>query len=120
LMFFPLIDTRSFVWITVALTVAACCNSMAYGPLGTMFAELFDTRMRYSAMSLAYQLGAIAGGGFVPILATLLYSRYHTNTWTALYIVLTSVLSVICLSRLQETAAAEFNAPTPIAGVVST
>ena len=120
LMFFPLIDTRSFMWITVALTVAACCNAMAYGPLGTMFAELFDTRMRYSAMSLAYQLGAIAGGGFVPIMATVLYSRYHTNTWTALYITLTSALAVLCLSRLQETAATEFNAPTPIASVVST
>jgi len=118
LMFFPLIDTRSFAWISVALTVAACCNSMAYGPLGTMFAELFDTRMRYSAMSLAYQLGAIAGGGFVPIVATALYSRYHTNIWTALYIALTSVLSIICVSRLQETAAVEMSEPTPAAGVI--
>jgi len=111
LVLFPLIETRSFVCIAVALTVAACCNSLAYGPLGTMFAELFDTRMRYSAMSLAYQLGAIAGGGFVPILATALYSKYHTNTWTALYIAFSCVLSLICLSRLKETVASELNAP---------
>jgi len=111
LVFFPLIDTRSFRWITVALTVAACCNGLAYGPLGTMFAELFDTQMRYSAMSLAYQLGAIVGGGFVPILATALYARYHTNTWTALYISFASVVSLVCLSRLQETAGAELSAP---------
>jgi len=107
LAFFPLIETRSFVWIAAALTIAASCNAVAYGPLGTMFAELFDTRMRYSAMSLAYQLGAIAGGGFVPIVATALYARFHTNTWTALYILLSCVVALICLSRLQETASAQ-------------
>jgi hypothetical protein len=75
--------------------------------------------MRYSAMSLAYQLGAIVGGGFVPIVATALYSKYHTNAWTALYIALTSVLSVICVSRLQETAATEMSEPTPAADVIA-
>jgi MFS family permease len=105
LAFFPLIETRSFAWISVALTLAACSNALAYGPLGTMFAELFDTGMRYSAMSLAYQLGAILGGGFVPIIATTLFARFHTNTWTALYITFASSVALICLSRLQETAA---------------
>jgi hypothetical protein len=81
-----------------------------------MFAELFDTRMRYSAMSLAYQLGAIAGGGFVPIVATALYARFHTNSWTALYIMLTSAAALICLSRLQETVSAELNSPVPVRG----
>jgi MFS family permease len=107
LMFFPLIETRSFMWIAVALTVAASCNAVAYGPLGTMFAELFDTRMRYSAMSLAYQLGAIVGGGFIPIIATALYARYHTNSWMALYIVFTCAAAITCLSRLKASAAAE-------------
>jgi hypothetical protein len=70
--------------------------------------------MRYSAMSLAYQLGAIAGGGFVPVIATALYARYHTNSWTALYIAFASVLSLVCLSRLQETAGAELDTATPV------
>jgi MFS family permease len=118
LAFFPLIETRSFMWISVALTVAACSNALAYGPLGSMFAEMFDTRIRYSAMSLAYQLGAIVGGGFVPIVATTLFARYHTNTWTALYITLASAVALICLNRLRETVAADLNARVP-AGRVS-
>jgi MFS family permease len=111
LVFFPLIETRASVWIVVALTMATSCNAVAYGPLGTMFAELFVTRMRYSAMSLSYQLGAIIGGGFVPIVATALYARFHTNLWIGLYILLTSVVSLICLHSLQETASVELNAP---------
>ena len=75
-----------------------------------MFAEMFDSRIRYSAMSFAYQLGAIAGGGFVPILATALYSQFHTNTWIGLYITLTSVVSLICLCGIRETRPTEPNA----------
>jgi MFS family permease len=100
LAFFPLIETRSFKLICVALTFAACANAMAYGPLGTLFAELFDTRIRYSAMSLAYQLGAIAGGGLVPIVATSLYAHFHTNLWTALYISFASAIALSCLYGL--------------------
>jgi MFS family permease len=115
--FFPLIETRTFAWIAVALAMALSCNAVAYGSLGTMFAELFDTRMRYSAMSLAYQLGAIVGGGFVPIVATALYARFHTNVWMALYIMLTCVVAMICLSRVQETDPAELDPRLPIARI---
>lgn len=104
---FRLIETRSFAWIAAALTIALSFNALAYGSLGTMFAELFDTRMRYSAMSLAYQLGAILGGGFVPIVATALYARFHTNSWMALYIMLASITALLCMSRLQDKAARE-------------
>ena len=60
---FPIIETRSFAWITTALLIGACFNSLTYGPMAAMFAELFSTRVRCSAVSLAYQLGAIVGGG---------------------------------------------------------
>jgi MFS family permease len=51
---FALIETRSFLWIFVALTGAAATNNMMYGPLAALFAEHFETRVRYSAISLAY------------------------------------------------------------------
>jgi MFS family permease len=108
LAFFPLLERASFGWIALALTMASTCNGVAYGPLGTLFAELFDTRLRYSGMSLAYQLGAILGGGFVPMIATALFARFHTNMWTALYIVFTALVALFCLSRLKETAGTEF------------
>ncbi|HTT03196.1 MAG TPA: MFS transporter [Steroidobacteraceae bacterium] len=99
---FPLIDTRSFVAITLAICVGQVCNSVTYGPLAALFAELFDTRVRYSAVSLAYQLSSIVGGGLAPLIATALYARYHHNLPLSIYIVAACAVSVLCTWALQE------------------
>jgi MFS family permease len=120
--FFTLIETREFLWITVALAVSGAFNSVIYGPLAALFAELFDTRVRYSAMSLAYQFAAIAGGAVTPILATGLYARYHTNLWIATYMAATCAVALACVIRLKETVARDLEepGPSPLAVVVST
>lgn len=100
---FPLIDTRSALWITVALVVGGCISNLAYGPLAAMFTELFSTRVRYSAASLAYQTGAIVGGALAPIIATGLYARYHSNLWVSVYIAGACAISLVCASMLKET-----------------
>jgi MFS family permease len=104
---FALMETRSFLWICVALTVGGAFSSIIYGPLAALFAELFETRVRYSAISLAYQLSAIAGGAFAPVIATSLYARYHTNMWMAAYLAGTCAVSLACLSRLRDAAGRE-------------
>jgi MFS family permease len=76
---FPLIETRALLWITVANLVGASLVCLTAGPAAAMFAELFSTRVRYSAVSLAYQISAIFGGGLAPIIATSLYARYHSK-----------------------------------------
>jgi len=100
---FPLIDTRSFFWITVAMLVGQSIQALTYGPLAALFAELFATRVRYSAASVAYQLGAIAGGGFAPLIATALYAGYHSNLPVSCYIALVCVISLLCVRALRET-----------------
>jgi hypothetical protein len=37
-----------------------------YGPLGAMLSEMFDTEVRYTGVSLGYQLAALIGAGFTP------------------------------------------------------
>lgn len=100
---FPLIETRSFLWITVAISVGLCLQALAYGPLAAMFAELFSTRVRYSAASLAYQIGAIFGGALAPIIATSLYARYQSNIWISVYIASACAMSLTFASMLKET-----------------
>jgi MFS family permease len=100
---FPLIETRSLFWITVAISFGVGFLALTYGPMAAMFAELFSTRVRYSAASLAYQVGVIAGGGLAPIIATALYARYHSNIWVSIYIAGACVVSLVCLSILRET-----------------
>jgi hypothetical protein len=45
--------------------------------LSTMLAEFFDAPVRYSGISLGYQIGAALVGGTAPLLATLLLSLDH-------------------------------------------
>lgn len=100
---FPLIETRSLLWITVAIGGGLCCVALSYGPLAAMFAELFSTHVRYSAVSLAYQISAIVGGGLGPIIATAVYARYHSNFWVSALISSACAISLLCASMLKET-----------------
>jgi MFS family permease len=119
---FPLIETRSLLWITVAVSVGVFFLTLTYGPLAAMFAELFSTRVRYSAASLAYQIATIVGGGLAPIIATGLYARYHSNIGVSVYVAGACTVSLVCVNMLRETRGTgldEYPEPTG-ARVVST
>ncbi|MBO0679649.1 MHS family MFS transporter [Mycolicibacterium sp. S2-37] len=45
-------------------------HPLMYGPMATLFAEMFSPAVRYSGASLGYQVGAIFGGGFAPLILT--------------------------------------------------
>ena len=113
---FRLLETRSLPWITLSIAVGLGVNALSYGPMAAMFAELFNTRIRYSATSLAYQIGVIFGGGLAPIIATALFARYHDNVWIAGYIAGACALSFICASRIGETSGMDLLQSTPAAG----
>ena len=99
---FPLLDTRNPLWITIGLTIAMAAQCVTYGPLAALLAELFPTGVRYSAASMSYQLGAIAGGGIAPLIATTLYARTHDNIWISIYIGCACAVSLVCLGRLRD------------------
>jgi MFS family permease len=100
---FPMIETRSLPSITAAISIGLVFVSLSYGPMAVMFAELFDTRVRYCAVSLAYQLSAIIGGGLAPIIATGLYARYHSNIAISIYMGSACAFSLVCASMLKTT-----------------
>lgn len=94
---FPLVDTGSFTFILIAMTVSQIFVAMMYGPQAALFSEMFSARVRYSAASLGYQLGAILGGGLAPIIATALLARYQTTLAISLYIATTSALTIAAM-----------------------
>ncbi|MCZ6500959.1 MAG: MFS transporter, partial [Gammaproteobacteria bacterium] len=99
---FPLIETGEFLWIVVAITGGQIFVGMMYGPQAALLAELFSTQVRYSGASLGYQLGAIFGGAFAPIIATALWSELGT-IYISVYIAFASVLTLISVLLLTET-----------------
>lgn len=96
LAFFPLLETLSLPAILLALTVELVCLSVMYGPQAALFAELFPVAVRYSGASLGYQLGAVIGGGFSPIIATALYAHYQSTTPIAIYLSAICFISFVC------------------------
>jgi metabolite-proton symporter len=99
---FALIETGSPVAVVVAIAVALLFISMMYGPQAALFAELFPKSVRYSGASLGYQIGAVVGGGFAPIIATALFARYQSSLSISIYLAAMcaiSFLSVLMLAR---------------------
>ncbi|WP_316570708.1 MFS transporter [Neobacillus sp. YIM B06451] len=71
--------------------------------LGTMFSEIFKSNVRYTGVSLGYQIGAALAGGTAPLVATALLRAYDNSyVPVALYIILTSVISLIAVSAVRE------------------
>ena len=106
---FPLIETRSLLWITVAIGVGIGSLCLSNGPLAAMFAEQFSTQVRYSAISLSYQISATVGGGLGPVIATAVYARYHSNLGVSVLIAGACAISLVCVGLLKETSGTDLN-----------
>lgn len=76
--------------------------------LGTLTSEIFSTRVRYTGVTLGYQVGAALAGGTAPLLCTYLLSRFD-GSWApiAIYIVAIAILSIIAVSFAPRVARAD-------------
>jgi len=101
LVFFPLVDTGSFWGILVALTVGQGFLSLMYGPQAALFGELFPVEIRYSGASLGYQIGAIFGGAFAPLIAASLLAATGSSMAIGVYMSLMCVITFVSILMLR-------------------
>jgi MFS family permease len=103
---FPLLDTRSALWITVALAGALVTHAMMYGPQAAFIAEQFPTRVRYAGSSLAYTFAGILGGGIAPIVFATLLKAYGSPISVAIYtsvaLLITGAVLAVARERSRE------------------
>src|SRR5699024_4513290 len=99
--FFWLIDTGNWLSIAIAFAVLLFVQSLMAGPQATLIAELFPAEVRYSGASVAYQIGSILGGGFMPLIGTGLYAAFHSSTPIALYLLVMGLISFIAMAALK-------------------
>ncbi|SMD24832.1 MFS transporter [Lentzea albidocapillata] len=105
--FFPLLDTRDPVLITLATTVGLVLHGAMYGPQAAFFSELFGTRVRYSGASVGYQLASIVAGALAPLIATALLQAYKSSFPIAVYVLITCVITVVAIAFAKETRGAD-------------
>ena len=72
--------------------------------LGTLCSEIFSANVRYTGITLGYQLGAALAGGTAPLIATGLLAKYDGD-WVpvAWYLGVTvgiSLIAIFCASRI--------------------
>ncbi len=102
--FFWLVDTRSPLWIAVAVSVGLVIHSAMYAPQAAFFAELFGTRVRYSGASFGYQLASPLAGGIAPLVAAALLQWSDNNPWSvAAYIAGMCAITGVAVFLAEET-----------------
>jgi len=98
---FLLVDTGNVAAAFVAFMVAGIVQAIMAGAQGALFTEIFDTRMRYSGISIAYQLGGMIGGALTPIVATALFAASGSSMPIALYVGLLSAASLVAVLAIR-------------------
>jgi len=64
---------------------------------------MFPTRMRYSGVSLGYQVTSIVAGSLAPIIATMLLSTYQSWVPVAIYLAISAAVTLVAVIALRET-----------------
>ena len=99
---FALVNTGSAGLAGLAFAVAAVVQGIMAGAQGGLFSEIFPVRVRYSGISIAYQVGGMVGGAITPLVATALFGATGSSTPIALYVTALSLLSLVAVFGLRE------------------
>ncbi|GAA0325305.1 MFS transporter [Sphingomonas oligophenolica] len=70
----PMMGSGSLLLVFVYLAVALMLMGFVYGPLGAWLPSLFPPRVRYTGVSMAFNVAGVLGGGLTPVVATALAS----------------------------------------------
>jgi MFS family permease len=100
---FPMMNSANYVVITAAITLGLMIHAFMYAPQPAIMAEMFPTRMRYSGVSLGYQVTSIVAGSLAPIIAVKLLEVYDSSVPIALYLAGACVITLIAVIFTRET-----------------
>jgi MHS family shikimate/dehydroshikimate transporter-like MFS transporter len=88
--FFWLVGTGSPLAVIIACVITiAGAHSMVFAPISAWFAEMFGAGIRYSGVSVGFQMGSLIAGAPTPFLATYLLSvnggrTGRSHSWSSL------------------------------------
>jgi MHS family shikimate/dehydroshikimate transporter-like MFS transporter len=95
--FFKFVDAGTPLSITLGISLAMVGISALYAVLPAYTSRLFDTRVRFTGLSLSYGIAAGLIGGLTPLLASSLYLWAKASWPIALYLVGIGLISMIAI-----------------------
>ena len=100
---FPLMNTGNYLPIMAAVILGLVIHAIMYAPQPAIMAEMFPTRMRYSGVSLGYQVTSIVAGSLAPAIATWLLDQFDSWVPIAVYLAAASVITLLAAWFTRET-----------------
>ena len=100
---FPMMDTANYLLIMSAIIIGLVIHAIMYAPQPAIMAEMFPTRMRYSGVSLGYQVTSIFAGSLAPSIAAALLKTYDSSVPIALYLAAAAVVTLVAVYFTRET-----------------
>jgi MFS family permease len=108
--YFPILDTKSFVPMLMAMGVFLGFTQFQSGIQPVAFAEAFPTNVRYSGSALAYTGANLVAGSPMPVLAVWLLSLGNGSPWGVVAVcVAFNVISLIAIATASETRGIDMN-----------
>ncbi|MCH6472148.1 MFS transporter [Sinomonas terrae] len=107
---FPAFGTKNTWAILLTIIVGLVFHALMYSGQPAIMAEMFPTRMRYSGVSICYQVTSIVAGSLAPVFATEWLKA--TGSWwpTAVYLAIASLITAAAVIALRETKGASLHA----------
>jgi MHS family shikimate/dehydroshikimate transporter-like MFS transporter len=103
--------------LLVGMVVVGAMSGIAYGAQASLFFELFPARVRYTGVSLGFQIAAVLGGGLTPLVAASLTQATGGTTAIAALISVLAILMIVCTLAAPRVLAAEQRvAPAGVTG----
>jgi MFS family permease len=100
---FPMMNSGNYAVITSAITLGLMIHAVMYAPQPAIMAEMFPTRMRYSGVSLGYQVTSIVAGSLAPIIAVKLLEIYDSSVPIAVYLAAACAITLVAVLFTRET-----------------
>ncbi|WP_442923380.1 MFS transporter [Microbacterium sp. JZ31] len=100
---FPLLDTKVDGLILLALIAGLAIHALMYASQPAIMSEMFPTRMRYSGISISYQVTSIFAGSLAPLLATQWLKDTGSWLYTAIYLGVAGLITAGVVLTLRET-----------------
>lgn len=107
---FPMFNTANDAIILATIVLGLAVHALMYAGQPAIMAEMFPTRMRYSGVSLGYQVTSIVAGSMAPIIATWLLKVYGSWVPVAGYIVFAALVTLVAVFFMRETKGMDLSA----------
>jgi metabolite-proton symporter len=97
---FAMVHTGQLWGIVGGVTIfLALGHAMVYAPLPALYCELFPTAVRYSGISIGYQMASILLASFTPALASAMVLWGDGELWMVIgFVILTTVIAMVSIS----------------------